>query len=81
MQQLYERHKILTYPRTDSRVISSDIVPTLKDRIDACGIGEYSNYAMKLKRKEFQLSKSVVDDSAVSDHHACLLYTSDAADE
>lgn len=72
MQQLYERHKILTYPRTDSRVISSDIVPTLKDRIDACGIGEYSNYAMKLKRKEFQLSKSVVDDSAVSDHHAII---------
>lgn len=67
MQQLYERHKILTYPRTNSRVISSDIVPTLKDRIEACGIGEYSNYAMKLKRKEFQLSKSVVDDSAVSD--------------
>lgn len=72
MQQLYERHKILTYPRTNSRVISSDIVPTLKDRIEACGIGEYSNYAMKLKRKKFQLSKSVVDDSAVSDHHAII---------
>src|SRR5690625_7604533 len=37
MQNLYERHKVLTYPRTDSRVISSDIVPTLKDRIKACG--------------------------------------------
>src|SRR5699024_12545298 len=37
MQTLYERHKVLTYPRTDSRVLSSDIVPTLNDRLDACG--------------------------------------------
>lgn len=42
MQTLYERHKLLTYPRTDSRYISTDIVDTLKDRIKACGIGQYS---------------------------------------
>src|SRR5699024_11971507 len=45
MQNLYERHKVLTYPRTDSRVITTDIVPTLKDRLDACGVDEYANIA------------------------------------
>ncbi|MGL6173740.1 MAG: DNA topoisomerase, partial [Cellulosilyticaceae bacterium] len=33
MQRLYENHKVLTYPRTDSRYLSEDIVPTLKDRL------------------------------------------------
>ncbi|HLR03977.1 MAG TPA: DNA topoisomerase III [Virgibacillus sp.] len=72
MQQLYERHKVLTYPRTDSRVITTDIVPTLKDRIAACGIGEYASYAKKIMHKTFQLPKSVVNDKAVSDHHAII---------
>lgn len=72
MQQLYERHKVLTYPRTDSRVISSDIVPTLKDRIKACSVGEYNKHTNKLARKTFHLPKSVVNDKAVSDHHAII---------
>ncbi|GAA3722156.1 DNA topoisomerase III [Salinicoccus jeotgali] len=72
MQQLYERHKVLTYPRTDSRVISSDIVPTLKDRIKACSVSEYNKYASKLVHKTFHLPKSVVNDKAVSDHHAII---------
>ena len=37
MQKLYEQHKVLTYPRTDSRYISSDIVATLPERLKACG--------------------------------------------
>ena len=41
MQKLYEQHKVLTYPRTDSRYISSDIVGTLPERLKACGVGEY----------------------------------------
>lgn len=72
MQQLYERHKVLTYPRTDSRVISSDIVPTLKDRIKACSVGEYNKHTNKLARKTFHLPKSVVNDKAVSNHHAII---------
>ena len=72
MQQLYERYKVLTYPRTDSRVITTDIVPTLKDRIDACGVDEYAFYAKKIKNKKLQLPKSVVNDKEVSDHHAII---------
>lgn len=72
MQNLYERHKLLTYPRTDSRVLTSDIVPTLKDRLDACGVDEYASVANKLMKKNFRLPKSVVNDQAVSDHHAII---------
>src|SRR5699024_10369470 len=72
MQQLYERHKVLTYPRTDSRVFTTDIVPTLRDRIHACGVDEYAVYAKKLMNKKFQLPRSVVNDKEVSDHHAII---------
>lgn len=73
MQNLYERHKILTYPRTDSRVISSDIVPTLKDRLNACGVDQYARHAQLILRKGIgKLPKSVVNDAQVSDHHAII---------
>src|SRR5699024_10668941 len=72
MQRLYERHKVLTYPRTDSRVISSDIVPTLKDRINACGVDQYAKAAGKVLRRDLKLSKSIVDNQKVSDHHAII---------
>lgn len=72
MQNLYERHKVLTYPRTDSRVISTDIVPTLKDRLEACGVDEYAGVARKLAQKKFKLPKSVVNNAQVSDHHAII---------
>src|SRR5699024_7329326 len=42
MQKLYEQHKVLTYPRTDSKYISTDIVPTLKERVSSCGVGQYA---------------------------------------
>jgi DNA topoisomerase-3 len=72
MQKLYEQHKVLTYPRTDSRYISSDIVDTLKDRIKACGVGPYSRLTVKLMREPIRANKSFVDNSKVSDHHAII---------
>src|SRR5699024_8984545 len=72
MQQLYERHKILTYPRTDSRVITTDIVPTLKERIRACAVDEYAPFANILINKQFKLPHSVVNDKQVTDHHAII---------
>ena len=48
MQRLYENHKVLTYPRTDSRYLSSDIVPTLKERLKACSVGPYRVLAGRL---------------------------------
>ncbi|MBD5797696.1 DNA topoisomerase III [Bacillus pseudomycoides] len=72
MQKLYEQHKVLTYPRTDSRYISSDIVGTLPERLKACGVGEYRPLAHKILNKPIKSTKAFVDDSKVSDHHAIL---------
>ncbi|MGG2093928.1 DNA topoisomerase III [Bacillus sp. S13(2024)] len=72
MQKLYEQHKVLTYPRTDSRYISSDIVGTLPERLKACGVGEYRSLANKVLTKPIKASKAFVDDSKVSDHHAII---------
>ena len=72
MQKLYEQHKVLTYPRTDSRYISSDIIGTLPERLKACGVGEYRPLAHKILNKPIKSNKSFVDDSKVSDHHAII---------
>ena len=72
MQRLYENHKVLTYPRTDSRYLTTDIVPTLKERLKACAVGPYSKFAGRLSMQKLQASKSFVNDSRVSDHHAII---------
>jgi DNA topoisomerase III, bacteria and conjugative plasmid len=72
MQRLYENHKVLTYPRTDSRYISSDIVPTLKERLKACGVGPYKTLAGKLMQTTFSTKSTFVNDSKVTDHHAII---------
>lgn len=72
MQRLYENHKVLTYPRTDSKYIGTDIVDTIKDRLRACGVGSYKKLAGSLLMKPIQTNKSFVDDKKVSDHHAII---------
>lgn len=71
-QKLYETHKVLTYPRTDSRYLSSDIVSTLPERLKACGLGEYRSLVNKVLAKPLKVSKSFVDDQKISDHHALI---------
>ena len=72
MQKLYEQHKVLTYPRTDSRFLSSDIVPTLAERLKACAVSDYRTVANKILTKPIKASSSFVNDAKVSDHHAII---------
>lgn len=72
MQRLYENYKVLTYPRTDSRYISSDIVATLPERLKAISIGSYRACATEILNGRINANKSFVDDSKVSDHHAII---------
>jgi DNA topoisomerase III len=72
MQRLYENHKILTYPRTDSRYITTDIVATLPERLRAISIGAYRVAATNILKGKITPSKSFVDNSRVSDHHAII---------
>lgn len=72
MQKLYEHHKVLTYPRTDSRYLTTDIVETLKDRVKAVNVSDYSKVCTKLLKTNIKGNKSFVDNSKVSDHHAII---------
>ncbi|MGL4450481.1 MAG: DNA topoisomerase, partial [Sarcina sp.] len=72
MQRLYENYKVLTYPRTDSRYITTDVVGTLKDRVKAVAFGEYRGVCENLLRGDIRGNKSFVDNSKVSDHHAII---------
>lgn len=72
MQRLYESHKALTYPRTDSRYLSHDIIPTLKDRLEACGAGPYRKMAAVALKRPVSQKPFFVNDAKVSDHHAII---------
>jgi len=72
LQNLYEQHKLVTYPRTDSRHLSSDLVSTLKERLAAIAVGPYAQLARPLMAKSLQPGKRVIDDSKVTDHHAII---------
>lgn len=72
MQRLYENHKVLTYPRTDSRYIGTDVAETLKERLKACAVGPYRKAAGSLAMKPIRTNASFVDNKKVSDHHAII---------
>lgn len=73
LQRLYEVHKIVTYPRTDSRYITADIVPTIPDRLAALSATPFANRVNKMLTSGIRQDLSrLVNDAEVSDHHALL---------
>lgn len=72
MQSLYEHHKVLTYPRTDSRYLTDDIVDTFADRLRAINYGAYKPFAVKLIRQKFAKNAFYVNNAKVGDHHAII---------
>jgi DNA topoisomerase-3 len=72
MQSLYERHKLLTYPRTDSRYISDDVVATLPERLRSCMVEEYKPLAQAIYRAKPLKTKYLVNNAKVTDHHAII---------
>jgi DNA topoisomerase III len=71
IQRLYESHKVLTYPRTDSRYLTTDMKNTLADRLRAIG-GDYKEITAKLLREKDFNMKRIINNSKVSDHHAII---------
>ncbi len=72
LQNLYERYKIVTYPRTDSKHLTSDMKGTLKEHIKAVQVGEYRSLANAALKSAGVPQKGVIDDAKVSDHHAII---------
>ncbi len=75
-QSLYERHKALTYPRTDSRALPEDYVPVVRDTFEmlaASGMAHLSPHAKTaLKGNYIKPSKRIFDNAKVSDHFAII---------
>ena len=69
-QSLYETHKVLSYPRTDSRYISEDVASTLQQRLES------ASHTFPDYKKHIPLSinpgKRVVNAAKVTDHHAII---------
>lgn len=72
-QALYEKHKVLTYPRTDARHLTSDQVDTLPGVLRAVGgLGPYRDTVDALLGRSLRITRRLVDDDEVGDHHAIL---------
>lgn len=72
LQGLYETHKIVTYPRTDSRYITADMVPTLPSRLKAAAAGPLAPFIQKLLAAPLKPGARLVNNARVSDHHAII---------
>ncbi len=74
-QALYERHKVLTYPRTDSRHLPQDYVSTVNTTLNQLGeINNYQPFTAQILNKKWinPANKRVFDNTKVSDHFAII---------
>lgn len=72
-QSLYEKHKSITYPRTDSRFLSNDMKGTIKPLIETLNkIEKFEKYTEKLLDLEVKDNKRIFDDKKITDHHAII---------
>ncbi|MGQ0509871.1 MAG: DNA topoisomerase III [Betaproteobacteria bacterium] len=73
-QSLYERHKVLTYPRTDARALPEDYIATVKKTMDALALAkEYAPFAKQvLKGGWVKPNRRIFDNSKISDHFAII---------
>ncbi|ABO66901.1 MULTISPECIES: DNA topoisomerase III [Geobacillus] len=72
LQRLYEQHKLVTYPRTDSRYLPSDMKATMTDRLLAMKPGYEDVISSLLTKKNVKAANRVFQDDKVTDHHAII---------
>ena len=73
VQDLYEKRKAVTYPRTDSRYLSDDmvkVIPIILKRINFEPYSKFLNYVFSLEK--LPITKRIVDNSKITDHHAII---------
>jgi len=71
-QQLYEKRKLITYPRTDSRYLSDDMKSVVKTTMNKINIEPYSKAIAPILEKGLKFSKRIIDNKKVTDHHAII---------
>src|SRR5688500_4502487 len=72
-QALYEKHKVLTYPRTDSRALPEDYVDTVKKTLETLEQTNFANHAGEILNKGWvRPNKRIFNNAKVSDHFAII---------
>jgi len=72
-QSLYEKHKLITYPRTDSRYLSKDMEPKLRPVLESIQEAPYNSFAAHLLTlPKLPITSRIVNDAKVTDHHAII---------
>lgn len=72
LQRLYEQYKLVTYPRTDSRYLTTDMMSTMTDRLHGMASGYKDEVRPLLANKGQVLAKRVFNNEKVTDHHAII---------
>ncbi|MBT2736950.1 DNA topoisomerase III [Bacillus sp. ISL-7] len=72
LQRLYEQYKLVTYPRTDSRYLTTDMMNTMTDRLQGMASGYKDEVRPLLANRGIVLAKRVFNNEKVSDHHAII---------
>ncbi|MFW7433169.1 DNA topoisomerase 3 [Vagococcus carniphilus] len=72
IQRLYETHKIVTYPRTDSKYLTTDMKQTMKERLHAVTVMDSSRVKTIIKDGGVVKQKSVFQNGKVTDHHGLI---------
>lgn len=74
-QSLYEKHKFITYPRTDSRYLTTDMKPQIPQLLKkiASVYPESVLFIQQIASKKLPLDKRIINDAKVSDHHAIIV--------
>lgn len=73
VQSLYEKRKMVTYPRTDSRYLSSDMVGKIKSTLIKLNLEPYCQFVSYiLNLPKLPMSKRIIDNKKITDHHAII---------
>lgn len=71
-QSLYETHKILSYPRTDSQFLSMDVFGEIREHLECCCFGVFKGLMDSIDLTSITADKSYFNDMKVTDHHALI---------
>lgn len=72
-QALYEKHKVLTYPRTDSRALPEDYIATVKDTLQSLGSTDYGKFSQQILASNWVIpNKRIFNNAKISDHFAII---------
>lgn len=71
-QKLYETHKIMSYPRTDSQFLTNDLFNEIEEHLKSCDFGAFHEFIRKIDFDSITMDRAYFNNNKVSDHHALI---------